>query len=95
MLSEQSNAQLTVVSPNEVMSKHAINLLKKVLKKDVWIRDEELQLVRLKKVFEEPSKVSSSTICNFLEIFIHLLDELSKQKILSIIKSLQPGKTCF
>lgn len=93
MLSEQSTTQMTtVVSPNEVISKHSINLLKKVLKKDVWIKeDNDLQLVRLKKVFEEPSKVSSATICNFLEIFIHLLDELSKSKILSIIKTLQPG----
>jgi transformation/transcription domain-associated protein len=48
-------------------------------------------LTRLKKVFEEPSKVSSTTISNFLEIFIHLLDEMEESKILLIIKSLQPG----
>ncbi|KAL7021314.1 hypothetical protein ACKWTF_011837 [Chironomus riparius] len=93
MLSEQITTQLSsIVSPNEVISKHSLNLLKKVLKKEVWIKEnEDLQLTRLKKVFEEPSKVSSTTVCNFLEIFIHLLDELDETKLLLIIKTLQPG----
>ncbi|CRK92144.1 CLUMA_CG005737, isoform A [Clunio marinus] len=82
----------TSLSPNEVISKLSLNLLKKVLKKDVWIRPEEdLQFTRFGKVFEDPSRVSSVTICNFLEIFIHLLDELDNNKILSILRSLQPG----
>lgn len=94
MLSEQvTHVQMTTaLSPNEVISKLSLNLLKKVLKKDVWIRkDEDLQFTRLSKVFEDPSRVSSVTICNFLEIFIHLLDELEEGKILVILRALQPG----
>lgn len=94
MLSEQvQHNQLTAtLSPNEVISKLSLNLLKKVLKKDVWIRKEEdLQFTRLCKVFEDPSKVSSGTICNFLEIFIHLLEEMEEKKILALLRILQPG----
>jgi hypothetical protein len=57
MLSEQvTHAQSAANSLlNEVISKMMLNLLKKVLKKDVWIRqDEDLQFVRLCKVFEDP-----------------------------------------
>lgn len=94
MLSEQvTHTQITTaLSPNEVISKLSLNLLKKVLKKDVWIRkDEDLQFTRLSKVFEDPSRVSSVTICNFLEIFIYLLDELEENKILVILRTLQQG----
>lgn len=94
MLSEQvTHTQMTTaLSPNEVISKLSLNLLKKVLKKDVWIRkDEDLQFTRLSRVFEDPSRVSSVTICNFLEIFIHLLDELEESKILVLLRTLQPG----
>ena len=94
MLSEQvTHTQITTaLSPNDVISKLSLNLLKKVLRKDVWIRkDEDLQFTRLCKVFEDPSKVSSVTICNFLEIFIHLLDELEESKILELLRNLQPG----
>lgn len=98
MLSEQvQHNQITpALTPNEVISKLSLNLLKKVLKKDVWIRkDEDLQFVRLSKVFEDPSKVSSVTICNFLEIFIHLLYELEESKILLLLRALQTGlATC-
>lgn len=98
MLSEQANhGQITAAAlPNEVISKLSLNLLKKVLKKDVWLRkDEDLQFVRLSKVFDDPSRVSSVTICNFLEIFIHLLDELEENKILVLLRSLQIGlATC-
>lgn len=94
MLSEQAtHTQITAaLSPNDVISKLSLNLLKKVLKKGVWIRkDEDLQFTRLSKVFEDPSRVSSVTICNFLEIFIHLLDELEESKILMLLRNLQPG----
>jgi transformation/transcription domain-associated protein len=93
MLSEQTTTQISsVISSNEIISKLSLTLLKKVLKRDVWIKnDEALQFTRLKKVFDEPSKASSTTICNFLEIFVHLLDEIDHNKILSLIKTLQPG----
>lgn len=94
MLSEQTThtQMTTALGPNEVISKLSLNLLKKVLKKDVWIRkDEDLQFTRLCKVFEDPSRVSSSTICNFLEIFIHLLDEMEESKVLALLQTLQPG----
>lgn len=43
----------------------------------------------------DPSKVSSVTICNFLDIFIHLLDELEENTILALLRSLQIGlATC-
>jgi transformation/transcription domain-associated protein len=98
MLSEQVSQN--PAAPNtlslEVICKLSSNLLKKVLKKDVWLnRDENIQFPRLVKVFEEPSKVSSISICNFLEIFIHILDELEPNKILQMFAKLQTGlATC-
>lgn len=95
MLSEQVSQSQTApntLSPNEVICKLSLNLLKKVLKKDVWInRDSNIQFPRLVKVFEDPSKVSSYTICNFLEIFIYILDELEPNKLLQLFTKFRAG----
>lgn len=45
--------------------------------------------------FLDPSKFTSATILNFLDILIHLLDELEEPKSLKILRSLQIGlATC-
>lgn len=84
--------QMANQQPAEIISRHSLNLLRKVLRKDVWIKkDDEMQYVKLKKVLENPSQSKNETICNFLEVLIHLLTETEETKLLLLIKDIQVG----
>ena len=93
-----SNAQAgTGVSPQEMLSRRCVSLLKTALKPDIW-PNVELKLQPYEKMLQgvDSNQPNYVNICTCLDILSFLLTVLRKEQILTAFKPLQaPIATCM
>lgn len=79
-------------SPGEILSKRCVNLIKIVLKPDVW-KDFDLKLSWFDKLFAtlETVQVNIPNTCTALEVLTFVIGVLSRDSVLEHMKILQKG----
>ncbi|XP_069681279.1 transformation/transcription domain-associated protein isoform X3 [Periplaneta americana] len=88
-----NDANTTVGSPGELLSRRCVALLKTALKPDVWPQQCDLKLNWFDKVFVsvESGTPNYGNICTALELLTFLLGVMKKEQILTSCKPLQRG----
>nr|CAD7586473.1 unnamed protein product [Timema genevievae] len=88
-----NDANTTVGSPGEQLSRRCVTLLKMALKPEVWPQQCDLKLNWLEKVFASIDSESPNygNICTALELLTYLLGIIKKEHILAGFKPLQRG----
>nr|CAD7427558.1 unnamed protein product [Timema monikensis] len=88
-----NDANTTVGSPGEQLSRRCVALLKMALKPEVWPQQCDLKLNWLEKVFAgiDSESPNYGNICTALELLTYLLGIIKKEHILAGFKPLQRG----